>query len=99
MLDEKKIITKTKEPLHNLIMENRSKLSVSGVLDVESFDENVIILHTELDMLTIKGFELHINKLNVDSGELIIEGEFESIVYSTDGGKKSKGSLFSRMFK
>ena len=99
MIEDKKATRTVSEPIHNIILENRSKLSVSGVVDVESFNEDLIILHTELDMLTIKGEDLHINKLSVDSGELIIDGDIASITYSADGGSRDKGSFFSRMFK
>lgn len=83
----------------NIMMENREKLSVSGVVDVDSFDEETVILATELGALMIKGADLHINKLNVDTGELIIEGEIDSCVFNDSYSSKSKGSFLSRMFK
>ena len=53
--------------IQNLILENREKLSVSGVLDVLSFDDQVVIMDTELGMLTVKGDNLRINKLSIDN--------------------------------
>ena len=58
--------------IQNLILENREKLSVSGVLDVLSFDDQVVIMDTELGMLTIKGDNLRINKLSIDTSEVFV---------------------------
>ena len=95
-----------KEKLHgtsviqNLILENRCKLSVSGVLDVLSFDDQVIIIETELGLLTIKGENLRINKLSIDTSEVIVEGDISSMNYSDNKNiEKSKGSLISKIFK
>lgn len=85
--------------VQNLILENRSKLSISGVLDVFSFDDQIVILETELGLLTIKGENLHINKLSIDTSEVIVEGEIISISYSDKDIDKRSGSLFSKIFK
>ena len=53
--------------IQNLILENREKLSISGVLDVLSFDDQIVILETELGLLTVKGENLRINKLSLDT--------------------------------
>ncbi len=98
-MEEKKIIrtVKTETP-HNLIMENRRKLSVSGVCDVESFNEDEIILHTDMGGLLIKGSGLHINKLSVEIGEVSLEGEIDGIDYVETKKAKTAGIL-SRMFR
>ena len=84
--------------VHNLVMENREKLSVSGVIDVDSFCEDSIILYTDMGTLTIKGGNLHINKLSVDTGDLMINGDVDSLVYSN--GIKNKGEgMFAKLFK
>ena len=82
----------------NIIIEDRVKLTATGVIDVDNDNENVI-LATQLGTLIVKGANFRINKLNVDVGELIIEGEIDSILYSDGYGKKSKGSLLSKMFR
>ncbi|MBZ4645083.1 MAG: hypothetical protein PWR27_1244 [Petroclostridium sp.] len=98
--DKKNVKTGTKAVTQNLVMENREKLSVTGVIDVESFDEEGIILHTELGVLIIKGEELHINKLDIDSGELAIEGDISSCTYTDEDNMKSKGLGFlGKMFR
>ena len=81
----------------NIILENRKKASISGVLDIDSFDEQSVILYTSLGMLTVKGYGLHINRLNVETGEVIIEGEMDSFVYSDEASKK--GGFMQRLFK
>lgn len=85
--------------IQNLILENRSKLSISGVLDVFSFDDQVVILETELGLLTVKGENLRINKLSIDTSEVIIEGDIISLSYSDKEIDKKSGSLFGKIFK
>lgn len=100
MIDEKRFAkTSVKESAQNIILENRKRLSISGTEDVESFDEDSIVLYTELGVLNIKGSDLHINKLSIESGEVVVEGEIDSITY-TDEDAKSKGlGFFGRLFK
>ena len=83
--------------IHNVVMENRSKMSVSDVTDVESFNEQEIILNTKMGMLTISGSSLHINKLNVETGELKIDGDIDSLSY--DDSTSSKESFLARLFR
>ena len=82
---------------HNLIMENRKTLTITGVMDIDSFDEQTVIVFTEHGELTIKGRELHINKIDVDTGDLLMEGEVDSISYSDN--QPQKGGLFSKLFR
>lgn len=96
MLEEKKT---PKPKVQNLILENRERLSISGVIDVESFNDESVIVDTELGVLIVRGVDLHINKLNIDSSELSIEGDITSCEYSERDGSRSKGGFFARMFK
>jgi sporulation protein YabP len=93
-MEEKKVV---KPKVQNILVENRQKLLVSGVIDVESFNEQYVIVHTELGILAIKGEGLHISRLNLDNGELNVEGDILSLEYSESEG--SKGGFFSRLFK
>ena len=68
--------------IQNLILENREKLNVSGVLDVLSFDDQIVIVETELGLLTVKGENIRINKLSLDTSEIVVEGEINSLGYS-----------------
>ena len=90
----------TTNVIQNLVLENREKLSISGVLDVLSFDDQVVIVETELGLLTIKGDELHFNKFSIDTSEVIVEGQIFNLAYSEDDiNKKTSGSLLGRIFK
>lgn len=84
--------------LHNIIMENRRKIAITGVLDIDSFNEQGVIALTEMGVLIIKGIDLHINKLNVESGDVNIEGEINSLTY-TDLNDKKTSSIIKNMFK
>lgn len=83
---------------HNIIMENRGRISISGVEDVETFNEEKIVLLTQMGMLSIDGSTLHINSLSVESGEMLVEGEINAITYSDDGSS-SKTGFFARLFQ
>lgn len=97
-IEERKALNTT--VIQNLILENRGKLSISGVLDVLSFDDQVVILETELGLLTVKGENLRINKLSIDTSEVIVEGDIASLAYSDNKNvEKSKGSIISKIFK
>lgn len=86
--------------IQNLVLENRQKLSISGVKDVLSFDDQVVIVETELGLLTVKGENLRINKLSIDTSEVIIEGEICNLSYSEHKNEKSgNSSLLSKIFK
>ena len=91
---------KVKNVIQNIILENREKLNVSGVLDVLSFDDQIVIVETELGLLTIKGENLKINKLNIDTSEVTLDGYIFNISYSnSDGFKKNTSSFISKIFK
>lgn len=98
ILDDKTLKANASKPLHNIILENREKISISGVDDVESFDEESILLHTQMGMLSLKGVDLRIIKFNVDIGELVIEGGIDELVYSDNDGYLKKRGLFSKLF-
>ena len=73
-MDMKRDNLQTNNVIQNIVLENREKLSISGVLDVLSFDDQIIIVETELGLLTIKGEDLRINKLSIDTSETIVNG-------------------------
>ena len=82
---------------HHLILEGRARLTVSGVEDVESFDENVVIVLTTKGLLTVKGSGLHIDRLSIDNGEINLEGTIDSLVYEDEAS--NTGGFWSRMFR
>ena len=83
MEDRKNVVqNNSNNIIQNLILENREKLTITGVVDVLSFDDQIVIVETQLGLLTIKGEELRINKLSLDSSEVIIDGEIFNLCYS-----------------
>ncbi len=84
----------------NIVLENREKLNVTGILDIFSFDDQIIIMETELGFLTIKGDNLKINKLSIDTSDFIVEGKINSLAYSdSDMGAKKSKNILSKIFK
>lgn len=83
---------------HNAIMENRSKLMLTGVNDVESFDEKQIILYTQLGELTIRGEKLHVSEMSIESGELNVDGEISALVYG-EKDRVKKLSAIGKLFR
>ncbi|WP_432667505.1 sporulation protein YabP [Wukongibacter baidiensis] len=99
-MEERRNISNMSNRSHNVVLENRKKMSVSGVEHVTSFNPDLIILVTVQGNMTIKGAELDIKKLNLDDGNLSIEGYINSIVYSDKEDIGSKGIGFlGKMFK
>lgn len=88
-------IHKTPARLHSLSLEAREKLSISGVDDVSGFDENLIVLTTGQGDLTIRGQGLHIDRIDLDAGQLEVRGHIQELSY--DEPVKS-GSLWTRLF-
>lgn len=86
--------------LHKLILNQRKTAQITGVKDVISFDMNEVLLETDMGMLQIKGKDLHVNRLNVERGEVDIEGIVDSLAYSevSDFAKKGE-SLVKRLFR
>lgn len=77
---------------HQLILAEREKLTLDGVLHVESFDDGEIVLETELGGLVVQGEDLHIKELNLEKGNLLVQGYIQSVEYLGDSlGKKSRG--------
>ena len=89
-------MTEQKTAQHNLILDCRKKLSLSGVKDVSGSNEEIVNLDTNLGGLVIRGSQLHISKLNLDTGDVEVEGRVNSLQYFQ--GKEQK-SLFQRIFK
>lgn len=97
-MDDKKQSKILKADLpHNIIMENRSKISISGVENAESYNETEIILHTSKGVLIIRGDGMNLSKLNLDSGEITVNGRITVLEYVEP--RQSGGSLLSRIFK
>jgi len=81
---------------HNVIIEDRTRLSVSGVVEVESFDDRQIVTMTSKGSLILRGTELHIDKLSLETGELVVTGLISDLGYEESA---PSGSLWQRLFK
>ena len=77
---------------HGVSLEARKKLTATGVSDVDSFDEETVVAYTSLGEMTVRGVHLKIRHLDVQSGELVIDGEITSLHY-TDNQSRSVGFL------
>ena len=82
---------------HNVILEDRKSLMITGVSDVDSFDDQTITVYTDMGEMTIRGTGLHIGKLSLETGELNITGNIFALGYSDN--REKQGGFFSRMFK
>ncbi len=82
---------------HSVLLKNREYLSLEGVLEVISFDEEVVILRTEGGQLTVEGEGLHVKKLLLEAKEATIEGKILSLSY-TDRQEAKKGGFLARLF-
>lgn len=83
---------------HNAILENRTRLMLTGVNDVESFDEKQIILYTQLGELTVKGDKLHVSEMSIESGELNVDGEITALIYG-EKDRVKKLSALGKLFR
>ena len=85
---------------HRLMMQNRSSLSITGIRDVVSFDENQVVLDTDMGLLTMKGKDLHVSRLTLEKGEVEVDGTVDSLVYSSNESYRRSGeSFFNRLFR
>ncbi len=81
---------------YNIILENRERLSLTGVTEVKSFDDDRLSLDTAGGALQISGHGLHVEKLSLETGELTVVGLVDSVRYT--GAVKEKGGFFSKLF-
>lgn len=82
---------------HHLILDNRRQLTLSGVSDVDSFDDTIVTVYIDGGELTVKGNDLQIVRLSIETGEMQIDGRIESMTY-TDVVSRASG-FFSRLFR
>ncbi len=84
---------------HRLVIDNRERTEVFGVVHVDSFDEEEVIMETELGMLAVRGENLHIRHLNLEQGEVVIEGLVLELAYAEDKGRGRGKGVWQRIFK
>ena len=81
---------------HALTLENRARLSVTGVREVESFDEESVVLHTAKGVLVIRGQSLHLQTLSIEGGQVAVDGTVDALLYEEP---QKQGGFFSRLFR
>lgn len=86
------------QKIHKVQINDRKQGLISGVKDVISFDPEVVLLDTQMGILTIKGKDLHVKRLTLERGEVDVEGEFDSFTYSQSKSAK-RAAFASRLFK
>lgn len=79
---------------HGLRLEERERLSITGVQDVSGFDENTVLLETGLGELCVRGEGLHIERIDLNTGALELRGKIRELSY----GEPARGGLLSRLF-
>lgn len=82
---------------HNLILEERGSLTVTGVEDIDSFDDQTVVIYTELGELTVRGNQLHIERIDLQAGELELHGQVDALAYSDQPA--ARGGFFARIFR
>ena len=83
---------------HTLNMKEREKVRIGGVLEVLSFDEEGIMMETTCGLLMLRGAGMHIGKLDLDAGDVIVDGSIDSMTYS-DGTLAEKHSILGKLFR
>ena len=89
---------KRKSGRHTLNMEERERVRIGGVLEVLSFDEEGVMMETTCGLLMLKGSGMHIGKLDLDAGDVTVDGSVDSIAYS-DGTFTEKHSILGKLFR
>ena len=87
---------KSLEVPHRLTLDSRNRLTLTGVTEVESFDEAMIVLHTTRGTLVIHGSGLHLQLLSLDGGQVHVDGTVDSMTYENE--VREAGSFFARLF-
>lgn len=80
---------------HKLSLDDRKRLTMTGVTDVESFDEEMVVLHTSHGTLVVRGSGLHLQLLSLDGGQVHIDGTVQSLTYEE---QVASGGFFARLF-
>ena len=81
---------------HKLTLDSRSRLTMTGVTEVESFDEAMVVLHTTRGTLVVRGDGLHLQLLSLDGGQVHVDGTVVSLTYEDD--PREGGSFLARLF-
>ena len=81
---------------HKVTLDGRSRLNMTGITEVESFDEGMVVLHTTRGTLVVRGQGLHLQLLSLDGGQVHVDGTVDSLTYEDSG--REAGSFLARLF-
>lgn len=81
---------------HQLILQDRQQVELTGVTDVDSFDETTVVAYTSLGELTVRGNTLHIKRLDLECGILSVEGRIDTLQYADT---QKHGGFLGRLFR
>lgn len=84
---------------HKVNLLNRNVGAITGVRDVKAFNEEEIVLETDMGMLSIKGTDLHVTKLTLEKGEVEVDGTVDSFIYTNTREAASEKGVFGRLFR
>ena len=84
---------------HSLQIDKRENVTITGIIDVISFDEESVIGETEMGVIIIKGANLHVKRINLENGELAVTGEIDGVNYENPSGAVRTKSLLGKLFK
>ncbi|HAY72555.1 MAG TPA: sporulation protein YabP [Ruminococcaceae bacterium] len=82
--------------MHDIVIENRQKLTATGIENVDSYEDDCIIAQSECGEIVIKGHDLKISRLSVETGDMTVDGGIDSVSYNAP---KVSGSFLSRVFR
>lgn len=99
MMHEKDELKQLRQRAHMVSLENSERASFTGVTDVESFNENEVVMLTEQGVLVLSGEGLHIARLNLEDGQVVAEGRIFAMEYLDGSAQEKKGGLFGRVFR
>jgi sporulation protein YabP len=89
------MLDKNSDPSGTLTLDSRKSLALDGVIDVLTFDEGLVQLSSSLGLLTVEGEELHMKKMDVEAGVIVLEGKIDGVYYADERASHKKG-LFGR---
>lgn len=82
---------------HKLSLNERKNLTMTGVTEVVSFDDTMVVLRTALGTLEVQGQELQLKTLSIDGGQVAVDGHISALLYEEP--RNSGGGLFGRLFR
>jgi len=84
---------------HEVVLVDRKTLEISGVVDLESFDNEEFLVHTVTGLMLVSGNEMKVTQLNLEQGLLAITGNINEIRYMEKGAKDGAKGFFGKLFK